>query len=159
MQAFADDSAYAGLTGALRDFYLRSQRVLDKVLAEQGISWARLRLIYCIRLQGSVRSVDLMRVFGYAPRTITEALDALERDGLVERVPDPVDRRAKNISLTPAGEALCKSAEPIRRQLGVEVCGVLDAQEQRVLQEMLTRMTQRLATIEQAMEQGQGVQS
>ncbi|AQW30942.1 MarR family winged helix-turn-helix transcriptional regulator [Ralstonia syzygii subsp. celebesensis] len=154
MQEFVDDPAYAGLTGALRDFYIRSQSVLDKLLAEKGISWARMKLIYFIRLQGSVRSVDLMRAFGYAPRTITEAVDALERDGLVERVPDPVDRRAKNISLTRAGEALCKSAEPIRRQLSAEVCGVLDAKEQRALQDMLTRMTQRLAMIEQAVEQG-----
>ncbi|MGF2506635.1 MarR family transcriptional regulator, partial [Ralstonia pseudosolanacearum] len=154
MSAVIDDPVYAGLTGALRDFYIRSQHVLDTLLAEKGISWARMKLIYFIRHEGSVRSVDLMRAFGHAPRTVTEAVDALERDGLVERVPDPVDRRAKNISLTRAGEALYQSAEPIRRRLGAEICGVLDPAEQRVLQDMLTRMSQRLAMIEAAAERG-----
>lgn len=39
-------------------------------------------------------------------------------------------------------------------RLGAEICGVLDPAEQRVLQDMLTRMSQRLAMIEAAAERG-----
>lgn len=62
-------------------------------------------------------------------------------------IPDPVDRRAKRILLTEAGQQLFESAEPIRRRLGTEIFGVLDASEQRALQEMLKRMSERFATL------------
>ncbi len=37
---------------------------------------------------------------------VTGMADRLERRGLVERRPDPTDRRVKLLALTPAGEAL-----------------------------------------------------
>jgi DNA-binding MarR family transcriptional regulator len=37
------------------------------------------------------------------PRTITDVIDVLERDGLVQRVPDPADRRSTRAELTEAG--------------------------------------------------------
>ena len=38
------------------------------------------------------------------PRTITDVIDVLERDGLVRRVSDPEDRRSTHAQLTEAGE-------------------------------------------------------
>lgn len=148
MRQATDDLAFTRLAEALRDFYIRSQSVLEKLLAEEGISYAKMRVIYFIGLNEGARSVDLMKAFGHAPRTVTEAVDALERDGLVERVPDPRDRRAKKILLTAAGQQMFEAAEPIRRRLGTEIFGVLDAKEQKALQEMLKRMSERLAALE-----------
>jgi DNA-binding MarR family transcriptional regulator len=39
-------------------------------------------------------------------RNVTGLVDALEHDGLVERLPYPNDRRASLVRLTPAGERL-----------------------------------------------------
>jgi DNA-binding MarR family transcriptional regulator len=48
------------------------------------------------------------------PRTVTGLVDKLERDGLVRRVPDPMDRRSVRAQLTKAGlariEAMRKDA-------------------------------------------------
>jgi DNA-binding MarR family transcriptional regulator len=71
-----------------------------------------MRLTTQIALEGSARFVDWVEALGYAPRTITDAVDALEADAPVERRPDPVDRRAKRISLTPAGEAAALRSLP-----------------------------------------------
>src|ERR1700754_202509 len=109
-------TSFSAAQEALRDFYLRSQRVLDKVSTSHGASIARLRLMTQIASEGSARFVDLVEAFGYAPRTITDAVDALEADALIERRPDPVDRRAKRISLTAAGEAVLKAAGPAQQQ-------------------------------------------
>src|SRR5229473_1061072 len=43
------------------------------------------------------------------PRNITGLVDHLERDGLVERVPDPQDRRSVRARLTPAGRERIES--------------------------------------------------
>jgi DNA-binding MarR family transcriptional regulator len=42
---------------------------------------------------------------GVTPRTITGLVDALEADGWVERRPDPGDRRATIVALTPAASS------------------------------------------------------
>jgi DNA-binding MarR family transcriptional regulator len=45
--------------------------------------------------------------------TLTAALKLLEKRGLVHVAPDPVDRRSRLLSLTPAGRKVLASAVPI----------------------------------------------
>jgi DNA-binding MarR family transcriptional regulator len=66
---------------------------------------------------GGVRSSELAQHLRIAPRSATEVVDALEAKGLVERSPDPGDRRANLVSLTDRGRAL---SEEVRRARGVE---------------------------------------
>ena len=69
---------------ALRDFYLRSHRALDKLMSAEGSSLARTKILGHIERNSPVRSTDLAAAFGFAPRTITEAVDALERGQAIE---------------------------------------------------------------------------
>ncbi|MFG1606858.1 MarR family winged helix-turn-helix transcriptional regulator [Actinoplanes sp. NPDC049265] len=57
------------------------------------------------------RLSDLAERLRIAPRSATEVVDHLERSGLVERRPDPADRRATLIVLTGRGRA---AADDIR---------------------------------------------
>jgi DNA-binding MarR family transcriptional regulator len=52
---------------------------------------------------------ELAEALDSTPRNITGLVDHLERDGLVERVPDADDRRSVRARLTAAGEAKIKS--------------------------------------------------
>lgn len=129
---------------ALRDFYERSNRLVDRLLSAEGTSFARVRMMSFIERHGSVRSIDLMQAFSYAPRTITEAIDLLERDGLAQRVQDTNDRRAKNISLTPAGTALLRVTEPTLGKFGEQMFDVLGTDDRRQLASLLKRLNSRL---------------
>jgi len=140
---------YSSAQEALRDFYLRTQRMMDRLSAAHGTSSGRLRLMMHIASRGSARFVDLVEAFGFAPRTITDAVDALEEDGFVERRPDAVDRRVKRISLTPAGEAVLKAIEPVRQQFSDRLFGALDQQEREQLTTLLGRLNQRLQELEE----------
>jgi DNA-binding MarR family transcriptional regulator len=137
---------------ALRDFYWRSQRVLDRVSAAHGASTARMRLMTQIASEGSVRFVDLVEAFGFAPRTITDAVDALESDGLVERKPDPVDRRAKRISLTAAGESILTTVKPVQRKFCDRLFEVLTDKEREQFTALLGRLNRRLQELEESIE-------
>jgi DNA-binding MarR family transcriptional regulator len=44
------------------------------------------------------------------PASITSAIDRLERQGLVERVPNPADRRGTLAAITPAGRTIAARA-------------------------------------------------
>src|SRR6266404_7086172 len=59
---------YSPAQEALRDFYLRTQRMMDRLSAVHGTSPARLRLMMHIASQGSARFVDLVEAFGFARR-------------------------------------------------------------------------------------------
>jgi DNA-binding MarR family transcriptional regulator len=132
---------------ALRDFYLRSHRLIDRIMTEQGASFARSRLLMHIAQHGPLRSIDLASSFGYAPRTITEAIDGLERDGLVRRTPDPEDRRAKRIVLTPAGEAAAETAEASRIRYIEAVFGALSPDECGAMVDLVGKLNERLGTL------------
>lgn len=61
---------------------------------------------------GDLRLSALAERLGIAPRSATEVADELTRRGLAERLPDPGDRRATRVALTPAGT---EAAEAIRQ--------------------------------------------
>jgi len=61
--------------------------------------------LYELGRGGALRLVDLAVLLGVTAPTASRAVDALAAHGLVQRQPDPDDRRAQRIALTPAGRA------------------------------------------------------
>lgn len=135
---------YATTGEALRSFYERSNQKLERLLATTGTSFARARMMTYIDLHPATRSIDLMEAFVHAPRTITEAIDSLERDGLVARFPDPTDRRAKILALTERGETLLRTFEPTLRSFGDDLFAALSKEEIDQLGALLARLNSRL---------------
>jgi DNA-binding MarR family transcriptional regulator len=136
------------LAEALRDFLLRSHRLMDRRMRAEGVSLARFKLLSFILREQPVRSTDVATAFGYSPRTVTEALDGLEREGLIARQPDPVDRRAKRISITPVGETALRASEPLRDRLRDDVFGTLSGEERAAMAAALAKLNHRLAALE-----------
>lgn len=102
--------------------YMRMHRRIDAAMADQGASLARTKMLLLIQKHGgTARAADLAGLLGQAPRTVTEALDGLERDGLIERVPDAADRRVKRLRITPQGAGAITATEPLRHRLTSEI--------------------------------------
>lgn len=132
------------IDGLVSDFgrlFFRLHRLLDRRMAAQGASLARTKLLLYLERQGPSRAIDIADLFGSAPRTVTEAIDGLERDGLVRRTPHPSDRRAKLIAITEEGRRVIESTEPLRKQLADSVFGGLDAEEREQLGRILAKLT------------------
>ncbi len=128
----------------LRDLHLRMHRLFNDRMRAQGASLAQLKILLAIKRGGSVRSTDICEVLGQAPRTVTEAIDALEREGLALRSPDPNDRRAKRISLTEAGEAVIREVEPHKDAFIAQFFEVLDDEQQSAFLQTLEILNDRL---------------
>ena len=77
----------------------------DRWAEKHGLSEGRLQVLFVLRRSpGQQRALgEIADVLHVSPRNVTGLIDALERDGLVERVPDPDDRRSVLARLTPAG--------------------------------------------------------
>lgn len=72
--------------------------------------------------------------------TMVVAVDALEGEGLVERRPDPTDRRARIVVPTDAGRELLAQAEEVVLGVEDEMLADLSVEERRVLSGLLTRL-------------------
>lgn len=131
----------------LRELHLRMCRRFNDGVRAHGISIARLNLLALIDRWGSIRSTDIADALGQTPRTVTEAVDALERDGRVIRELDPKDRRAKRISLTEAGRAVLQEVSPYRETFAVEFFAGLDSRDVSKLLRILQRLNEQTSTL------------
>lgn len=75
-----------------------------------------------------------------APRSATDVVDRLEARGLVARAPDPADRRAMTVSLTPRGEEVLAQVDAARREGAAEFFGALTERERASLAAVLARL-------------------
>ncbi len=97
----------------------RSVHLLQERWAEQhGLSEGRLGVLFRLYRCGDMPLGDLANDLDSTPRNITGLVDHLEKDGLVERVPDATDRRSIHARLTAAGRERIESIwrEGLERQ-------------------------------------------
>jgi DNA-binding MarR family transcriptional regulator len=71
---------------------------------------------------------------------LTGLVDRAERDGVVERRPDPSDRRLSRVYLTERGRDLVRSILPMHAQRVSELLAALDAGERRELRRLLGKL-------------------
>lgn len=88
------------------------RRVANAVAEMHGISDATaLPLVLIGRMEGDPRQNALAEAVGIEGPSLVRLLDQLEKVGLVLRKEDPLDRRAKVLSLTPAGKKIVTKME------------------------------------------------
>lgn len=120
--------------------YNLMHRVLDRRMVAEGASLARTKMLHYIANNAPVRAADVAEWFDLAPRTVTQAIDTMERDALVVRVPDPVDRRAKRLDITDKGHQVLRQTEPLRRELVEQAFSLLTEQDVRDFVRILDRL-------------------
>jgi len=82
------------------------REVSQETLAPWAISPSHLRALRVLRRHGVMRLSELSDRLHIAPRSTTEVIDALESRGLVQRRPDPGDRRATLVEVTGHGASV-----------------------------------------------------
>src|SRR6202023_2147809 len=80
----------------------------EAILAALGTRHGRFVLLMLLdkHAPGEITPADLAQKTGVTRATISVVLDGLERDGLVQRRPDPQDRRLTRLHLTEGGAKL-----------------------------------------------------
>ncbi|MGW0082745.1 MarR family winged helix-turn-helix transcriptional regulator [Streptomyces sp. NPDC003393] len=117
------------------------RQFVEARLREGGASIARLRALRVLaRTEEPLRMRDLGEMVGIAARTTTTIVDSLERDGLVERVRHPRDRRAFLLRLTDEGLRCHREAEEIDRVALAEATAALTAEDRDRLRALLARI-------------------
>lgn len=102
-------------------------------------------LIYLERSQG-INQTQLASLSDIDPMTLVRHLDRMERDGCVERRPDPEDRRARRLYLTASALPLVKQVWAIADRARRDVFAGFEKAEQTQLLTLLGRVRGNLLT-------------
>jgi MarR family transcriptional regulator for hemolysin len=118
------DLAYL-LRNMTRDLLLAGRlwrKMAREAAARHGVSEAASApLIWIDRLGENVRQNALAEAVGIEGASLVRLIDELQASGLVTRKPDPNDRRANSISLTPRGREVVTEVNEDIQSLRLEI--------------------------------------
>ncbi|ERL66031.1 MarR family winged helix-turn-helix transcriptional regulator [Schleiferilactobacillus shenzhenensis] len=103
------------------------------------------RILRVIANEDEPNSARLAEILDIRPSSVSELLKKLEDAGLITREPDPDDKRASKIHMTPAGEAKLKEAEQAQTDFADKAFSGLSDEEQQQLLALLTKTDDALA--------------
>jgi MarR family transcriptional regulator, transcriptional regulator for hemolysin len=107
-QIFSGPGHYINRIGRL------SQRWLEPRLEKLGLAVAQVPVFGSIKNLGPLSQKRLAKLLHVEQPTMAQLLARMERDGLIERKPDPADGRSSLLSLTPLA---MRKAAPARELL------------------------------------------
>ncbi len=117
----------------------RLHRRTSEALAPLGLSRAQARVVRLLA-DGPLRMAAIAERLSVVPRTVTDLVDDIEAAGLVERRPDPGDRRSSFVALTADGRRLLDRLEDARRESAEQVFGQLDPADRTLLLRLLVNL-------------------
>lgn len=106
-------------------------------LAPYGLSPHQGRALLVVALSPGLRPTDLASRLRIAPRSVTEVVDGLVDAGLLQRTPDPTDRRAVTLDLTDEGHAQVSAIRASREQVAGTLFDTLSVRDRDQLRRLL----------------------
>jgi DNA-binding MarR family transcriptional regulator len=114
-----------------------------RVFAPYGVSFGEYLVLAALRRAGPPYQMNPTALFNaviLSSGAMTNRLDRLEEMGLVERLPDPTDRRGRLVALTDRGRELVDSAAVDHLENEQRLLGALDAAEREQLAGLLRKL-------------------
>lgn len=104
-------------------------RRVDRELKPLGLVSSYLPVLFSL-MDGSGRSTGaLAKISAIEQPTMTMTLSRMERDGLVERQPDPADRRSSLFFCTDIAREKASAAKEIIDRMNLEILSALPARD------------------------------
>jgi DNA-binding MarR family transcriptional regulator len=97
--------------------------VAERVKAEAGVGAGHFEALRYVRDHPGARVADLACAFAIGVGTTSKIADRLEKEGWLERRPNPANRRSSLLALTAAGESVVSRTEPAWQAAIQEILG------------------------------------
>ena len=109
----------------------------DQRARQFGISRAQWGVLVRLERTEGLKQAELAEILDLQPISLTRLLDRLAENGLIERRPDPHDRRAKRLYLTPAARPLLTELADLSHEVMTTVLAGFDKEASaRLLREL-----------------------
>jgi DNA-binding MarR family transcriptional regulator len=117
-------------------------RTLEAMDLDVAVTGARYTLLMTLLFsrENLMAQNEISRALNVSRTNITNLIDGLERDGLVERMPNPADRRVSYARLTERGREVCEELMPSMTALMQDATRDFSKEERAQLKSYLYRM-------------------
>jgi MarR family transcriptional regulator, organic hydroperoxide resistance regulator len=133
-----DERLRASLGNALVRLFRLVNRVHNRALADHGVSAEQAHILSVLWVLGPMTMGALQRHVALSSGTLTGAIDRMEAQGMVRRVPSAEDRRAFVVEAKLAGRAR-QRIEDTLDTTEVDIWGGLTAAERKELLRLLDK--------------------
>jgi DNA-binding MarR family transcriptional regulator len=133
------------LLGAI---YRSFVRVVDAPLRELGLAIGQLPVLMALKRDGAMAQSRLVRLAGIEQSSMAQLLSRMERDGLIERSPDPDDGRSRLVRLTEAAARRMPRGRAAMAQASDRALAGFSEKERTQLRAYLRRVQANLAAAE-----------
>jgi DNA-binding MarR family transcriptional regulator len=134
------DAAMCALMSAAKVIQRYIEKKIEGYKPLQNLSGPRIGVLFVVHKSGAIRLGDLAAKLDIAARTATDMVDGLERDGFLRRRPDPTDRRALLVELTPEAHSKFEKIAKLKTSFVKDVFGHFSEQERNQLVDLLSRL-------------------
>lgn len=121
------------------------RQAYDRRLGGVGVNLSEASLLAFVSESGPVSQTRLAERLGLGRAATGAAVDRLEAAGLVERQPDPDDRRVWLVTSTPSGDETIERVNGIDQELRAELRAGITREERQALAKTLVRLQENLA--------------
>jgi DNA-binding MarR family transcriptional regulator len=118
----------------------RAYQTSKTILQPYGVTPVQYALLHLLWEKEGQHGAELGERLRLDSATITGLLDRLAHQGLVERKPDPKDRRVNRIYVTERGRTLEKSLTEAMKQSNQNILADFTEEETQLLKSMLVRL-------------------
>src|SRR5215813_1863740 len=126
------------LAFALNDVARLLRTYADHAAAQYGMTRAKWAVLARLDRFEGLKQAELAEMLSLQPISLTRLLDGLAESGLIERRPDPDDRRAKRLYLTPEARPLLERLTSLGEDLMTTALAGLDQSD---VDGLLTRLS------------------
>jgi len=124
--------------------------VVDKALRPLGVTRSQWWVLANLSRHngGGMMQTELSKLMDVGKVTLGGLIDRLEASGYVERQPEPGDRRAKRVIMTPKGIKLLGKIQKIGKVVNAEIMSGIPASDILRAENLLHKMKQRLIAMD-----------
>jgi len=117
----------------------------DRWARTYGLTRAQGVILARLHRQPGLSQIEMADICEVEPITVGRLVDRLEARGLLERRPDPSDRRIRRLHLLPASEPIIAGIDIYRSDLSDYLLDGVSAEERETVLKVLSHMKNKLA--------------
>ena len=131
----------------VKDVYRLWVRLFEQRIPQLGMTFTQCKvLVFLSRNEGTTQA-KLAEASDTEPMTLVRVLDRMERDGWIERRPDPADRRAYRLHLKPASAQVLAEILSIAEKARNQALAGLSGEQREQMTDMLEHVRRNLVAM------------
>lgn len=116
------------------------RKAFDRRAVGLGVTRAQWKVLFRLTRQPGLRQIELAEMLEIEPITLSRIVDRLEESHLVERRPDPSDRRAWRLHVTVQAQPLVAKLRAVADDLAADAFEGIDRDDIETARRVLSRI-------------------